>query len=109
MGLIQNNSYSFDQFFVSATVCTASRACLLTGLYAPQTAMYANTELASSAAPALNPAFPTWGQAMAALNPAYQGNLWWFGKWHLSELLNASPLSPYGFQTRDLSGRITSL
>lgn len=104
MGLIQSNSYSFDQFFVSATVCTASRACLLTGLYAPQTAMYANTELASSAAPALNPAFPTWGQAVAALNPAYQGNLWWFGKWHLSELLDASPLSPYGFQTKTYPG-----
>jgi choline-sulfatase len=85
MGRIQNNSYSFDQFFVSATVCTASRACLLTGLYAPQTAMYANTRVGKFSYPALNPAFPTWGQAIAALNPAYQGNVWWFGKWHLSQ------------------------
>ena len=104
MGRIQTNSYSFDQFFVSATVCTASRACLLTGLYAPQTAMYANTQLGSSAIPALNPAFPTWGQAIAALNPAYEGNLWWFGKWHLSEELNASPLASYGFQTSTYPG-----
>jgi arylsulfatase A-like enzyme len=112
MGRIQNNSYSFDQFFVSATICTASRACLLTGLYAPQTAMYANTQVAtlprqvvgSPAAPALNPAFPTWAQALAVLNPAYQGNLWWFGKWHLSEELNASPLLPYGFHTRTYPG-----
>ena len=42
MGRIQSNSYNFEQFFVSATVCTASRTALLTGLYAPQTAMYVN-------------------------------------------------------------------
>jgi arylsulfatase A-like enzyme len=104
MGRIQNNSYSFDQFFVSATVCTASRSCLLTGLYAPQTAMYVNTQLGGAPGPALNPAFPTWGQAIASLNPAYQGNLWWFGKWHLSEALTASPLASYGFQTRTYPG-----
>jgi arylsulfatase A-like enzyme len=103
MGRIQNNSYSFDQFFVSATVCTASRSCLLTGLYAPQTAMYINADLGTSA-PALNPAFPTWAQAVAALNPAYEGNLWWFGKWHLCEKLNASPLASYGFRTRNYPG-----
>ena len=103
MGRIQKNSYSFEQFFVSATVCTASRAALLTGLYAPQTAMYANADLGTTA-PALNPAFPTWGQAIAALNPAYEGNLWWFGKWHLAQGLNASPTLPYGFQTRTYPG-----
>jgi arylsulfatase A-like enzyme len=103
MGRIQNNAYSFDQFFVSATVCTASRTCLLTGLYAPQTAMYLNT-IPGSPMPFLNPAFPTWGQAVAALNPAYQGNLWWFGKWHLSQYLNATPLAPYGFRTRTYPG-----
>ena len=69
MGRIQNNAYSFDEFFVAATVCTTSRSCLLTGLYAPQTAMYSNADVGTSA-PALNPAFPTWGQAVAALNPA---------------------------------------
>jgi arylsulfatase A-like enzyme len=103
MGQIQNNSYSFDQFFVSATACTASRACLLTGLYAPQHALYIATKPASST-PALNPAFPTWAEAVAALNPAYQGNIWWFGKWHLSEDLQASPLLPYGFNTRTYPG-----
>ncbi len=108
MGRIQNNSYSFDQFFVSATVCTASRACLLTGLYAPQTGIYLNGDASSGGGayrpPSLNPAFPTWGQAIASLNPAYQGNLWWFGKWHLSQELNASPLASYGFQTRTYPG-----
>ena len=55
-------------------------------------------------APSLNPAFPTWGEALTALNPAYQGNVWWFGKWHLSDQLNAAPLLPYGFHTRTYPG-----
>src|ERR1700722_11757723 len=76
MGRIQSNSYNFEQFFVAATVCTASRAALLTGLYAPQTAMYVTSD-PGGGAPALNPAFPTWGQALATLNPAYSGNVWW--------------------------------
>lgn len=104
MGRIRNSSYNFDQFFVSATACTASRAALLTGLYAPQTAVYANTGDAAGAPPNLNPAFPTWGAALAALNPLYQGNLWWFGKWHLSAAQGASPLLPYGFRTRTYPG-----
>ncbi|MGA2592063.1 MAG: sulfatase-like hydrolase/transferase [Bryobacteraceae bacterium] len=96
MGRIQSNSYNFDQFFVAATMCSASRAALLTGLYAPQTAMYINTG-PGSAVPTLNPAFPTWGDALTVLNPAYQKeNIWWFGKWHLSE----PPLTQYGFNTR---------
>ncbi len=101
MGRIQSNSYNFEQFFVSATVCTASRAALLTGLYAPQTAMYLNCD---TGAPALNPAFPTWAEALTTLNPAYKGNVWWFGKWHLSSQLSSTPLSPYGFQTRTYPG-----
>ena len=32
MGRILNNSYNFEQFFVAATQCTASRSALLTGL-----------------------------------------------------------------------------
>jgi arylsulfatase A-like enzyme len=101
MGRIQSNSYNFEQFFVAATVCTASRSTLLTGLYAPQTAMYVDC---GGPAPNLNPAFPTWGEALATLNPAYQGNVWWFGKWHLSNQLNAAPLAPYGFNTRTYPG-----
>src|ERR1700722_3957543 len=101
MGRIQSNSYNFEQFFVAATECTASRAALLTGLYAPQTGMYLNCD---AGAPALNPAFPTWGEALTTLNPAYQGNVWWFGKWHLSNQPNATPLLPYGFHTRTYPG-----
>jgi len=100
VGQIQNNSYNFNQYFVAATVCTPSRGTLLTGLYAPQTMM---TQQADGTAldPNLNPAFPTWGEALATLNPAYTGNVWWFGKWHLSAPYAASePLAPYGFNTR---------
>jgi len=103
MGRIQNNSYNFEQFFVAATICTASRAALLTGLYAPQTAMYI-TAGAGQSEPSLNPAFPTWAQALTTLNPAYQGNVWWFGKWHLSDELAQSPLAQYGFNTRTYPG-----
>jgi hypothetical protein len=104
LGRIAPNSYSFEQFFVAATICTASRAALLTGLYAPQTAMY----LTGTDIPSLNPAFPTFGDAVAALNPAYQGNVWWFGKWHLTDQAsdqgNTAPLLPYGFNTRTYPG-----
>jgi len=102
MGRIQNNSYNFEQFFSAATVCTASRATLLTGLYAPQTAMYITGF--GSTIPALNPAYPTWGDALPLLNPAYEGNMWWFGKWHLSSKVTGSPLLPYGFKTRTYPG-----
>lgn len=106
MGRLQANSYDFSQFFVAATACTPSRACLLTGLYPPQTAMYTNPESGSSMTPglALNSAYPTWGTGMGVLNPAYAGNQWWFGKWHLSNCMLASPLTPYGFNTRTYPG-----
>ena len=108
MGRIKLNSYNFQQHYSAATNCTSSRATLLTGLYVPQNAMYiTGNSLAGSCTatmPALNPAFPTWGEAVAQLSPAYSGNVWWFGKWHLSANLDATPLQPYGFKTRTYPG-----
>jgi arylsulfatase A-like enzyme len=104
MGRIVNTSYNFNQFFVAATMCTPSRAALLTGLYAPQTALYLTLDASTTGAPSLNPAFPTWGEALTTLNSAYQGNVWWFGKWHLSQELIANPLQQYGFNTRTYPG-----
>ncbi|HTT63607.1 MAG TPA: sulfatase-like hydrolase/transferase [Bryobacteraceae bacterium] len=104
-GQIQNCSYNFSEFYVAATVCIPSRSAMLTGLYAPQVSMYVTSLLnAVSTPPALNPAYPTWGQALAALNPAYQGNVWWFGKWHVCPCNSRSPLQAYGFQTSKYPG-----
>jgi arylsulfatase A-like enzyme len=102
VGRIQANSYNFGQYYANGTVCTPSRATLLTGLYAPQTAIYCTSD--SGSTPALNPAFPNWGHALPLLNAAYKGNVWWFGKWHLSQNRNANPLSNYGFKTRTYPG-----
>lgn len=92
MGKLRNNSYAFQNYFTAGAACTVARATLLTGLYAPQTCVYSN------GGPALNAAYPTWGSGIRTLNPAYQ-NVWWFGKWHLSNSNNANPLLPYGFET----------
>jgi len=105
VGRIQNCSYDFSEFYVAATVCIPSRSTLLTGLYTPQVAMYVTSLTSSpSPSPALKPAYPTWGQAMGALNAAYRGNIWWFGKWHVSTCNSMSPLQAYGFQTSKYPG-----
>jgi len=103
VGKLRNRSYAFEQYYTAATACSSARSTLLTGLYAPQTAVYA--ESSSSTAPdILNPAFPTWAEAVQALNAAYRNNLWWFGKWHLSRCADSSPLQPFGFNTRTYPG-----
>lgn len=105
-GRIRDNSYTFQQYYTAATVCTAARGTLLTGLYAPQTAVYIDGALTpgSQGAPALLPAFPTWADGIQALNPAYANNCWWFGKWHLSTCNTTNPLTAYGFNTRTYPG-----
>jgi arylsulfatase A-like enzyme len=101
-GRIQDNAYCFQQYFIAATNCSPARAAMLTGLYAPQTHLYSGDNLESQ--PALNPAFPTWATGLSLLNPAYKGNFWWFGKWHLSYQYSSTPLAPYGFNTRTYPG-----
>jgi arylsulfatase A-like enzyme len=98
-GKLRDKSYAFQQYYTAATVCTAARGTLLTGLYAPQTAVYvAGTSVG------MLPAFPTWAGTLQALNPAYANNCWWFGKWHLSTCETSTPLAPYGFNTRTYPG-----
>jgi arylsulfatase A-like enzyme len=95
-GRIRNKSVSFNNYFVAAASCTPSRSTILTGLYTPQTGIYET----GPSAPGLSSAFPTWGNALPALNPAYADNVWWFGKWHLTPFIGAAdPLLPYGFRT----------
>jgi arylsulfatase A-like enzyme len=103
LGKLWSHSYVFQQYYTAATTCVASRGTLLTGLYAPQTAVYADSS-SSTAPDILNPAFPTWAEAVQALNAAYRNNLWWFGKWHLSLCADSTPLQPYGFNTRTYPG-----
>jgi len=98
--LIANRSYAFDQYYTAATVCSAARATLLSGLYAPQSGCYTETNEQYL----LLPVYWTWGDAIASLNPAYANNVWWFGKWHLSRCTGSTPLVPYGFQTRTYPG-----
>lgn len=100
---IISQAVSFSQYYTAAAFCTPARSTLLTGLYAPQTAIFITPP--SDATPTLDPAFPTWGQGLPALNPVYAGKMWWFGKWHLSAWDPApNPLAAFGFQTTDYPG-----
>lgn len=100
---IINKSVGFSQYYTAAAFCTPARSTLLTGLYASQTALFITPP--SNATPTLDPAFPTWGQGLPAVNPAYAGKMWWFGKWHLSAWDPApNPLAAFGFQTTTFPG-----
>ncbi|MGO4879243.1 MAG: sulfatase-like hydrolase/transferase [Bryobacteraceae bacterium] len=98
--LIANKSYGFDQYYTCATVCSAARGTLLSGLYAPQTCVYAETNQNNL----LLPAYPTWATGMQTLNSAYLYNVWWFGKWHLSICNATEPLKGYAFRTGTYPG-----
>jgi arylsulfatase A-like enzyme len=97
---IRNSSFQFNQCTTAATVCTASRGALLTGLYPQQTYVMVGNEGAGSPATPLLPQFPTFGNVIPALNSAYRGNINWFGKWHVSATNIADPLQGFGFNTR---------
>ncbi|MGO4884655.1 MAG: sulfatase-like hydrolase/transferase [Bryobacteraceae bacterium] len=109
-GRLKNNAYVFPQYYTAATVCTAARGTLLTGLYAPQTGVYLDgiDGLITASTPALVTGFPTWAWGIQKLNPAYSNNCWWFGKWHLSDCVTTTPLTGYGFNTRTYPGGAAS-
>jgi len=100
--MLQNQSYVFNQYFVSATNCTPSRATMQTGLYGPQTNMFVTDDPPSSGPfpPALQPYVqtvnnvPTPGQGFATIGDVLSTSAGlagsnydclWIGKWHLSD------------------------
>ena len=99
IAFLRDHSFNFPNYFVAATDCTPCRATLLTGLYAQQT--YVLKTQVSTAEPALQTGFPTFGAALAQ-----QANYvtCWIGKWHVSDFIPQQPNMPgpngpgdYGF------------
>jgi arylsulfatase A-like enzyme len=97
---LRRESVSFDAHFAAATMCSPSRATMLTGLYTHQTGMFL-TNIHGSARqlprPSLNPGFPTWGRILSS--PQFGYKTFWWGKWHLShnDQTSFDYVSRYGF------------
>jgi len=101
---LAKGSFSFPNYWVAATACTPSRACLLTGLYSQQTCMFiTNDAVNGGGTPPLLPynnswngsnnasvGFPTIGNVLSQLLPIGSSNsnvqydCTWIGKWHVS-------------------------
>ena len=102
---LRQKSVSFDNHFTAATMCSPSRAALLTGLYTHQNGMFlTNTQglVGSIPTPSLDPGFPTWGSVLKSAEFGY--NTYWWGKWHLSGNDQTTPdyAKEYGFTTGGL-------
>ena len=107
---LASSSCIFNNYCAAAVACTPGRSAMVTGLYTPQTGQFVTESGGPTATPPLQTGFPTWATILQdpALglpysqsgNSAYQ-NVWYFGKWHLSDFLpnggNSCGLNLYGF------------
>ncbi len=95
--LLSSRGVTFNNHFVSASPCSPSRACLVTGTYTTQNQMYTNCDFVEGdLQPSLDPRIPTFGHVFgkAGYRTPYRG------KWHLtrrSDRDRKDPLSNYGF------------
>ena len=89
---------SFSNHFVSASPCSPSRACLMTGTYTTQNQMYSNCDFVEGdLQDSLDPTIPTLGHVFRenGYRTPYQG------KWHLTRHADRNPeddLIDYGFE-----------
>ncbi len=89
---------SFKDHFISASPCSPSRACILTGTYTTQNKMYSNCDFVEGALqPSLDPGIPTLGHIFgrAGYRTPYRG------KWHLTRKKDRNEddaLIDYGFE-----------
>ena len=81
----------FANHHVHTFPCTPSRATILTGRHAADTAMFDNVNFAWQ--PPLNPAIPTLGSLLSGAG--YRCG--YLGKWHLGGESRRNGLTPYGF------------
>jgi len=95
---LSSSGVTFTNHFVSATPCSPSRACLLTGTYTTQNKMYLNCDFTEGdRQPSLETSIPTMGHIFqrAGYSTPYRG------KWHLSHRVDhkgkKDKLSDYGF------------
>ncbi len=89
---------SFSNSFISASPCSPSRACILTGTYTTQNKMYSNCDFVTAdLQPSLDPRIPTLGHMFrdSDYRTPYRG------KWHLTRRADRNPrddLIDYGFE-----------
>lgn len=95
---LRSGGVSFKKAFVSASPCSPSRACLLTGTYTTQNRMFTNCDFVEGDRQlSLDRHIPTLGHVFG--RAGYRAP--YHGKWHLTrerELFKRDPLAGYGFE-----------